>query len=206
MHLRLLPKRQDTIEGKRHLKNVPVKIRRAKNNLRKKHAYANFTFATKEHLKSIATMFGPDSVVVLSIDDKAKVPTGITAATKQAPIVMHMTYKIRLPDHEFVVATLYKLTPSVYVACEITKCSSKRDFNISYSGPMRIVIRSGKHDSSTAYTHGRDFDKLLTLGEFETVAIKDGQVKPIVISFVDGGPDENPRFPKTLDVVIDHFK
>ena len=71
---------------------------------------------------------------------------------------------------------------------------------------MRIVIRSGKHDSSTAYTHGRDFDKLLTLGEFETVAKKGGQVKPIVISFVDGGPDENPRFPKTLDVVIDHFK
>ena len=28
---------------------------------------------------------------------------------------------------------------------------------------MHIVIRSDKHDSTTAYTHGRVFDKLLTL-------------------------------------------
>ena len=53
---------------------------------------------------------------------------------------------------------------------------------------------------------GRDFDKLLTLDEFETVAKKDSQVKRIVISFVDGESDENARFPKTLDVATDHFK
>ena len=70
---------------------------------------------------------------------------------------------------------------------------------------MHIVIRSGKHDSSTAYTHGRDFDKLLTLAQFDTVTKKDPQVKPIVISFV-GGPDENPCFPKTLGFAVDHFK
>ena len=150
LYLRLLLRRHDTIEGKRHVKTVPVKIRRYKTDLRKKHADANFTSATKEHLKNIATMFAPDSVLVLSIDDKAKVPIRITAATKQAPMVMHMTYEIRLPDHDFVVATLQKLTPSVYAACEITKCSSKSDFSISYSGPMHIVIRSSKHDSSTA--------------------------------------------------------
>ena len=70
---------------------------------------------------------------------------------------------------------------------------------------MHIVIRSGKHDSSTAYTHDRDLDKLLTLAQFDTVTKKDPQVKPIVISSV-GGPDENPRFPKTLGFAIDHFK
>ena len=168
LYLRLLRRWQDTIEGKKHVKTVSVKIRCAKNNPRKKHANANFTFATIEHLKNIATMFVADSVLVLSIDNKAKVPIGITAATKQASVVMHMTYKIRLFDHNFVVATLHKLTPSVYAACEITKCSSKSDFSKSYSGPMHIVIQSGKHDSSTAYIHGRDFDKLLTLDEFET--------------------------------------
>ena len=50
-------------------------------------------------------MFGPDSVLVLSIDDKAKIPIGMGAATKQTPMVMHVTYEIRLPDHDFVVAT-----------------------------------------------------------------------------------------------------
>ena len=42
--------------------------------------------------------------------------------------------------------------------------------------------------------------------EFADVTKKDGEVKPIVLTFVDGGPDENPRFPKTLDVAIDHFR
>ena len=91
LYLGLLPRRQDTIEEKRHVKTVPVKVRRTKNNLRKKHADANFTFATEEHFKNIATTFGPDSLLVLSTDDKAKVPIGITTATKQAPMVMHMT-------------------------------------------------------------------------------------------------------------------
>ena len=56
-------------------------------------------------MKNTATMFGPDSVLVLSSDDKAKIPIGIRAATKQTPMVMHVTYEIRLPDHDFVVAT-----------------------------------------------------------------------------------------------------
>ena len=53
---------------------------------------------------------------------------------------------------------------------------------------------------------GRDFDKLPTLKEFDTVVKKDDQIKPIVITFVDGGLEENPHFPKILDVAIDHFK
>ena len=32
------------------------------------------------------------------------------------------------------------------------------------------------------------------------------KVKLIGILFVDGGPDENPRFPKTIDVYTQHFK
>lgn len=56
-----------------------------------------------------------------------------------------------------------------------------------------------------AYMHGRDFDTLPTLKEYDTVTKKDGQIKPIVVTFVDGGPGENPRFTKNLDVAINHF-
>ena len=113
LYVRLLPKRQDTGEGKRHIKTAPVKIKRTENNLRKKHADANFTFAAKEYFGNIVSIFGPDSVLALSIDDKTKVPIGITAANKQGPMIMHMTYDIRLSGHDFVVATSHKLTPSV---------------------------------------------------------------------------------------------
>ena len=92
------------------------------------------TFATKEYSKNIASIFGTDSVLVLSVDDKKKVQQ-----PKEGLMVMHMTNEIRLPDHDFAVATSHNLTASVYASCEVTKCSYKSDLNISYSRPMYIV-------------------------------------------------------------------
>jgi hypothetical protein len=48
----------------------------------------------------------------LSQNDKARVPIGLPAARRQAPLLMRLDYKIRLPDHDFVVAPLHKLIPS----------------------------------------------------------------------------------------------
>lgn len=45
---------------------------------------------------------------------QAVVPLGKTAAKLQAPILMHMEYKVQLPDHDWVVASKHKLIPSVY--------------------------------------------------------------------------------------------
>jgi hypothetical protein len=91
---------------------------------------------------------------------------------------------------------------SVYAACLLSE-----DGDLGYSGPTYIAIRSAKHDLSCADSHAIDFDRLATLKEFEKVARDDsGQVKPLVIITVDGGPDENPRFPKTLVANIRKFK
>ena len=118
-----------------------------------------------------------------------------------------MTYEVRLPDHDFVKATKHKLTPSVYAGCEIRSVTAKKDPELSYSGPTYISIRSGKHESSTAYTHGYDFVHVMQMPEFDSLLKNsEGKVKPIGMLFVDGGPDENPRFPKTIDVYIQHFK
>ena len=57
-----------------------------------------------------------------------------------------------------------------------------------------------------AYTHANDFETLLTLDEFKAEAFIDWQVKPIILAFVDGGPDENPRYPKVIENTIDHFR
>ena len=132
-YLGVIPKRSDSHEGKRHVHTVPVKIRRVQNNLRNKHENANFCFATKQYMKDIVSLFGAKNVFVLSVDDKAKVPIGVTATNKQTPLIMHVDYEIRLPDHDFVKAAKHKLTPSVYAACEIRSTSS---------GPTYIAIRS----------------------------------------------------------------
>ena len=112
---------------------------------------------------------------------------------------MHFDYEIRLPDHDFVNVAKHKLTPSVYSACEIRTTSSKVASEIYYSGPTYIVIRSGNHSSSTAYSHGCGLDHVLKLEEFKSIVKSEIEVKPVAMIYSDGGTDENPRFPKTLD-------
>ena len=131
------------------METVPVKLAKAKNTARNRHEDVNFTFATKGYMKCIASHFGKDVVLAVSIDDKAKVPIGITAAKLQAPLVMHMEDQVRLTDHDFVKEGKHKLIPSVYAASQIKAPATRKDPETSYSGPMYICIRSLKHDSST---------------------------------------------------------
>jgi len=57
---------------------------------------------------------GPHDCFCLSQDDKAKVNIGLVAANKQSPMLMHLDYRVQLPDHDFVIAAKHKLIPSVY--------------------------------------------------------------------------------------------
>ncbi|CAF5031344.1 unnamed protein product, partial [Rotaria sp. Silwood1] len=162
----------------------------------------HFATATIRYIKDLAGIFGNDVVFFLSQDDKCKVPIGLPAAKIQAPMLMHLDYRVRLPDHDWTVAPRHQLTPSVYAACMMNENN-----DVGYSGPTYIAIRSAKHDRSDANSHACDFDRLVGLKEFEK-SVRDytGQVKPIVIITVDGGPDENPRFPKTLVAAIRKFR
>jgi len=166
-----------------------VKLAKARNTERKKHEDSHFASATISYLKDLAVLMGNGPFFFLSQDDKARIPLGLPAANKQMPLLMHVEYKVTLPDHDFVVASRHKLIPSVYAACHI------KDENVGYSGPTYIAIRSGKHDSSTAATHGFDFETLTGLKEFKEFLMNEEKVKPVIIITVDGGPDENPRYP-----------
>lgn len=122
---------------------------------------------------------------------RRKLPT----AQKQGPILMKLDYKVKHPEHDWVIASKHKFIPSVYAALEIRKSS------VSYSGPTYIAIRSGKYCSSTAFTHALNIERLLNLRAFAPFCHN-----PIWIFLVDGGPDENPRFPKTVQFASQHFK
>ena len=126
---------------------------------------------------------------------------GLPAAKSQTPILMHLEYRIQLPDHDFVVPDRHTLIPSVYAGVDF------KNGCLSYSGPTFISIRSGKHDSSTAYSHLYDLKECLKLDSFDIIATNnDGALKPIVIIFTDGGPDENPRHPKPRSCYYSFFK
>lgn len=47
---------------------------------------------------------------------------------------------------------------------------------------------------------------MLDLEEIKEIVESGDSVKPIFVIFCDSGPDEDPRFPKTLDVATIFFK
>ena len=176
LYLRLLPKRGNTIEAKRHVQTVPVKLLRPENSLRKINDDRMFAKSFTDDMKDLDPLFGPEVMVYLSNDDKARIPLGLAAAHLQAPILMSLKYKVRLPDHDFAVGTRHKLIPSVYAACDLLETGK-----VSYSGKTFIRIRSGKHDSSTAYTHAFDVRNLFLSGDLK--------IKPILVIETDGAQD-----------------
>ncbi|CAH0547066.1 unnamed protein product [Brassicogethes aeneus] len=199
---RLIPRKSNSTEGRRHVSTVPVKLIRAQTDHHKSHLDSKFAETSIDYLENIASILGPDQVFFLSQDDKARVPIGVTAANKQAPLLMHIEYRIKLPDHDWVIAERHKLIPSVYAGIKITSSMLGQPQAVGYSGPT--YIRSGKHSSST---HAQDFETLLELEEFRPLAKTDhGLVKPVVIMTVDGRPDENPRYQKVIGFAIQHFK
>lgn len=206
-YIRLLPRKSNTSEAKRHVVTVPVKLSRPEADHHKAHPDQNFCVSSIRSLETVASILGPNKVFYLSQDDKARVPIGLTAANKQAPLLMHVEYKVSLPDHDFVIAPQHKLIPSVYAICEIKPNEMGRPEAVSYSGPTYIAIRSAKHSSSNATSHADDLNKLFSCDAFEKF-VKDSQgiVKPIVIISCDGGPDENPRYPKVIANAVNHFK
>ena len=76
---------------------------------------------------------------------------------------MHISYEIRLPDHDFIKSSKNKINPLVYAGYEIRSSSPRADLEILYSGPTYVATRSSKHDSSTAYLQGRGFNHVRTM-------------------------------------------
>ena len=201
LYTRLLPKRSTSLEGKRHIHTVPVELIRAQNDHHSSHVDGRFCTATIKNVEELCTLLGPNEVCFISQHDKARVPIGITAANKQSPMLMHVEYRIILPDHDWVKAAKHKLIPSVYAGISIKPDGLGKPDAVTYSGPTYIGIRSGKHSASTAYAHGLDFERVLSLPEFDIIT-KDPvtkMIKPVVVFSVDGGPDENPRYAKVID-------
>ena len=58
-YLRLLPRKSSSLEDKRHIKTVPVKLIQANNTVHERHQDAAFAFASMAYLDEICATFGP---------------------------------------------------------------------------------------------------------------------------------------------------
>ncbi|KAF2895455.1 hypothetical protein ILUMI_10719 [Ignelater luminosus] len=104
-----------------------------------------------------------------------------------------------MPDHDYPIAKGLKLIPSVIgVLCF-------KDWKVSYSGPTCISIREGAIDSSTAETHRQDLIKYLHHDKMRNYFWSNNRIKPVLVVFSDGGPDEAPRN-EVLQAAVKSFK
>ena len=97
LYLRLLPRCPTSIEGKKHVKALPVKLVRPQNDLRKKHPDRMFAAETSKSIDSLAKFFGPEVCLFISQDDKSSVPIGRTAAKVQTPMSMQAKVRPEIP-------------------------------------------------------------------------------------------------------------
>ncbi|CAG8817038.1 16017_t:CDS:2, partial [Gigaspora margarita] len=103
------------------LEQINYKISRSATYLRLLPKWFN-TKEEKQHdlnIKEMVSLLGPQSVLTIFQDDKARIPFGLAAANKQAPILMRVEYRVELPDHDWVVTKKHKLILSIYVILEI---------------------------------------------------------------------------------------
>lgn len=198
-YLWLLSRRSNTKQGNLYVKTVPVKLVKAQTTEHKRHDDTEFCTATIRALNSLASYLGPKQACFVSQDDKCRVPLGMTICTKQGQILMHVQYRIQLPDHDWIIADRHKLIPSVYAILVIKEYGLGNKEAVTYSGPTLVIIRSGKHDSSNAASHAIDFEYMLNNDDFKNFC-RTGEdlVKPVIIIETDRGPDECPRYPKVI--------
>ena len=71
LYLRLLPQRMDSIEGKRHVVTIPVKLLKTDNNLHQDHPDGPFCRANNYFAEQLASLLGLNQVCYLSQDGKA---------------------------------------------------------------------------------------------------------------------------------------
>ena len=82
MYRRLIPRRWNTAEGKRHVKTVPVKLVKAQFDDRKTNEDARFGLASIRLAMELCSLVGPQHFLLLSPDDKARIALGIPAASR----------------------------------------------------------------------------------------------------------------------------
>ena len=130
---------------------------------------------------------------------------GVVAAKRQTAMVMHVDYQVRLPSHDYAVASKHYFIPSVYSFLTILPSSIGQKNAVTYSGPTGVFIRSGKHDQTNACTHRVDLTTLILSPKFKEYTHNSRGFKKVLVLRSDNSTDEAPRNPSTQKKMIQLF-
>lgn len=108
-----------------------------------------------------------------------------------------------------------KLIPSVIGMYEMNANEVGRPQALTWQGPTRVYVRSAYDDSTSPATHSADLldcfktenpEEMKVLLDAKELGVGTRKPRPVLLVGVDGGPDENPRFPNTIAHYVHLFK
>ncbi|RIB02241.1 hypothetical protein C2G38_2228373 [Gigaspora rosea] len=220
----ILPRSNRSLAARTHHHPAFVGIAGVSKDERNDHLDGHYCLASVKNAKQFAGAFA-DFSVVLSQDDKAKVPVGIPAVGKHFRTMQTIHESVSVADHDFPIGSSQKLIPSVYLAINPNENESQQN------GQLAIFIRAQWHIGSSSTSHMVDllslvgklmiqiFQKFFINGpeiplqiietdneDFAAIFKRDQVVKPLWVILVDGGPDENPRHLKNINQYCKLFR
>lgn len=121
-------------------------------------------------LECLASILGSRQVAYLYQDNRAKVPLGISAAVRQAPILMRMEYHDS-PAQEAVTPLRHKFNLSVYAAVTISDDVLGSSTAVGSSGPTYVAVRTAKQrvPLSQPIANAADVERLMWIPSFQDV-------------------------------------
>jgi len=188
----LLPRNSSSLAAKAHHHPALVAVASVSRTEKKEHIDEHYCLSSIKGARQFAALF-PSQTVIISQDDKAKVPLGIPAVGRTFQTMQSIKEAVSVADHDFPTGAQQKLIPSVYLAID------PLDSNDALRhGQLAIFIRPQYNVGTNATTHMVDLISLTNQESFASIFKNNDQIKPIWILLVDGGPDENPRHLKNI--------
>ena len=196
----LLPRQANSIAAKAHHHPAWVAVAGVSRTETRDHPNRHYCLASVKCAKKFASLFA-DASVVISQDDKAKIGLGVPAVGRTFRTLQSVNEPMSVADHDFPAGFGQKLIPSVYL---MIKPNEKNDD--LRTGQLAIFVRRQWSFGTSSLTHMEDLECLTQDSQYDDVLKFNGEIRPIWVLLVDGGPDENPRHLKNIKVYCQLFK
>ncbi|XP_062603864.1 uncharacterized protein LOC134265655 [Saccostrea cucullata] len=151
--------------------------------LRASHVDEHYCAAIFLNMREYSVM-NRDETCFICLDDKAKIDYGepglaISSGVRGKKSIVPVSTALCALDHD--VASKGSLTPSVALVVDIPESGSRTD--TFYRGQVYVTLKDSVFQPSTPFRHAAELYKIL-----------DGNTKPILMLYTDGGPDHRTTY------------
>ncbi|GET56001.1 hypothetical protein GLOIN_2v1783204 [Rhizophagus irregularis DAOM 181602=DAOM 197198] len=119
LQIYLLPRHPNSTQAKCHYHPALIRNVAVSRNEMNSHEDGHYCLASVKDARQFAETF-PENSIIISQDDKAKVPLGIPAVGRTFSTVQSQNQPVSISDHDFPVSSKHKLIPSVYLVIDPT--------------------------------------------------------------------------------------